>query len=54
MQNKKRGGAREGAGRKAGSKTSNRTEIFTKRISKDEKAYLENCLQEYRKARGEL
>ena len=43
-----RGGYREGCGRKKGVKFSDRTAIFTKRITPEEKNYLEKCLQEYR------
>lgn len=45
---KNRGGYREGCGRKKGVKFSDRTAIFTKRITPEEKIYLEKCLNEYR------
>ncbi|MBR1625547.1 MAG: hypothetical protein IJ681_00215 [Bacteroidales bacterium] len=50
MEDKKtnRGGYREGCGRKKGVRFTDRTAIFTKRISPEEKIYLEKCLQEYR------
>ena len=56
MEDKKtnRGGYRQGCGRKKGVKLSDRTAIFTKRISPEEKVYLEKCLQEYRNNKGVL
>ena len=49
MQNKSNhGGYREGCGRKKGVKFSDRTAIFTKRITPAEKIFLEECLEKYR------
>lgn len=54
------GGKREGAGRPVGSKStkhkieySKRTEMFTKRITKEEKVFLEQKLEEFRKTKSE-
>lgn len=44
----KHGGFRPGAGRKKGVKFSNRTEYLGKCITKEEKEYLEKCLEDYR------
>lgn len=48
----KRGGSRQGSGRKAGSKNTTpkteRTERFTNAITKEEKEYLSFCLEWYR------
>ena len=46
-----RGGWR-GGGRPYGTIRSVKTERFTKAITKDEKIYLEKCLEEYRKKGG--
>ncbi len=54
-----RGGKREGAGRPVGAKGkktkseySDRTEMFTKRITKEEKIFLEQQLEIFRKSKG--
>lgn len=43
-----RGGKREGAGRPKGTLRSNKSEIFYRKVTADEKEYLEKCLDEYR------
>ena len=48
---KKRGGYREGKKKKKGVKFSDRTAIFTKRITPEEKIYLEECLENFRKSK---
>lgn len=42
-----RGGRREGAGRPIGT-TKTPTVVFYRRVSVEEKEYLEKCLEEYR------
>lgn len=48
------GGSRSGVGRKKGSKTSNRTERFTQAITPEEKAFLTQKLEEFRRDDGRV